>query len=217
MTTRGFASSVGIGLAVVLSVAALFIAVSSGAPVTDGNFAGNRAGLQEFVDGIKAGDLTTKWVGGALPVRSDEMVVYTNRTGRDVYADFASVDVITGETASSTYKISLFATTTTSIASSMDFGTLAEGKRALIQSLAIATSTTASSTSSVYAAARGASSGNGSVVIPDGSSLLMYLQQDTTAGSITCARNGACETATSSNRGFNPRVKVRLVTFGTSL
>lgn len=217
MTTRGFASSVGIGLAVVLSVAALLVAVSSGAPVTDGNFAGNRAGLQEFVDGIKAGDLTTKWVGATLPARSDDMVIYTNRTGRDVYADFGSVDVVTGETASSTYKISLFATTTTSVASSMDFSSLAEGKRALIQSLAIATSTTASSTSSVYAAARGASSGNGSIVIPDGSSLMVYLQQDTTAGSITCARNGACETATSSNRGFNPRVKVRLITFGLSL
>lgn len=194
-------------IAVVISIASLITAFSGG---NSAGLGGERAGLQNFIDGIKAGSISIKWVSGKLAPGADDQVIYTNRTGRDVYADFGSVDVLTGETASTTFKVSIFATTTTSVPVTQDYTALAEGARALIQSYTFATSTTATTTSSVRAAVEG--KGNGSIVIPDGSSLMLYMQQ--TYGNV--CTGAVCETATSTNRGFNPKYKVRLDTYGDS-
>jgi|CXWL01.1.fsa_nt_gi hypothetical protein len=196
--------------AVAIAIVALAFSIFGGAQAPAGqNVGGERAGLQEFIDGIKAGDLNMKWASAKLPPQATSVQVYCNRTGQDVLSDFGSAVVLTGETASSTTKFSIFATTSTSIATWVDFGTLAEGKRALIQALGIATSTTASTTNSVYAAVQG--KGNGAILIPTGSCVYGVLQQDTTACSIAGAANGAaCETATSTNRGFNPIFNVRV-------
>lgn len=206
-------------VAVVIAVVAITIVLIGGktsapAPAqnVDQNAGGERAGLQEFKDGIKAGDLGSKWITKTLPPLTTQVKLYCNTTGRDTILDYGSVLVKTGETASSTSKVSIFATTTTdTIAATNDFATIAEGRRALLQALTISTSTTASSTSSVYAAR--VNQGNGAVVVANNSCVWGYLQQDTTACSSAGAVAGAaCETATSSNRGFNPIFNIRIHT-----
>lgn len=206
-----------VGVAAVVIVTGFFAlrpapAPTTDAPSTDGqqNVAGQRAGLQEFNDGIKAGDMNTKWVARTLPVGSASVPLYTNTTGHDVYADFGAADVLTGQTSSSTFMVSLFATTSSSSAvpAWADFGTLAEGARALINAVALATSTTATSTNSVLAVAQ--AKGAGAVVVPNGATLFGYIQQ-TYATKCTGA---TCETASSTNRGFNPQFRVRLSTYG---
>ncbi len=210
------------GIAVVVLVAAavigaFFLGHRQAAPATEttDELAGQRAGLQEFNDGIKAGDQLTKWVSGKIPPGSNYVKVYTNTSGRDVYADAGSIDIVTGETASSTVDLAMFASTTSAIPATQDFTALAEGKRALIQGVAVATSSTATSTNSTLAAVQG--KGAGRIVIPNNSSLYVYMQQNTTRCSIAGAVSGAaCETATSSNRGFNPVYQLRLSTYGLS-
>lgn len=205
-------------VAVAIAILALGISTFGGAPASqDQNVGGERAGLQEFVDGIKSGDINGKWISKKMDPLSNSVQIYRNTTGHDVIIDLGSANIITGETASSTSKISVFATTSSSVATWVDFGTLAEGKRALIQGVAIATSSTATSTNSVLSAVQG--KGNGFVLVPTDYYVFGVLQQDTTACSIAGAVNGAaCETATSSNRGFNPifNVHVRSVRNVTS-
>lgn len=203
-------------VAVVIAVVAITIALFGGkttatvpADNADQNVAGERAGFQEFKDGVKSGDLAGKWISKALPPAVNQVKLYCNTSGRDTILDYGSMLVKTGDTASSTFKGSLFATTTTdSIPATEDFATLAEGRGALIQASSIATSTTASTTSSVYAVA--IKQGNGAVVVPTNSCVWGYLQQDTTLGSVACAASSKCETATSTNRGFNPIFSIRV-------
>lgn len=204
-------SIIAAGIAILLSLVA--ISVSFFGPVTSPqSLGGERGGFQEFFDGVMIGQVDQKWVQSKIEPGVDEVALYTNRTGQDVYADFGTADIITGETASTTFKVSIFATTSSSTAvpTWANFGTLAEGKRALIGGVILATSTTATSTNSTLAAVSGI--GAGSVVIPDGSTLFGYMQQ-TYANQCT---GSVCETATSTNRGFNPKFKVRLTTYGKS-
>lgn len=202
---------IGIGVAVAMSLFALVhsFSGSSVSSIVPG-LAGERAGLQEFVDGIKAGSVSSKWVSATLPVGTDQAVLYTNRSGKDVFADLGSVSIITGETASSTFKVAVIATTTTSVGAWQAYSAVVEGGRALIQNYRVATSSTATSTSSTLAVAQGL--GNGNVLIPDGSSLIFYMQQ----GYGNVCTGSVCETATSTNRGFNPKVRVFLQTYGNS-
>lgn len=200
------------GVAVVLAALTLFFVFSTSpaqAP-TGEKVGGQRAGVQEFVDGIKSGSVNSKWVSASLPAGASSVVLYTNRTGHDVYADFGSVDVLTGDTASSTQKAFLFATSSsnTSVPTWADFGTVNEGVRALIGGYTIATSSTALTENSVVAAVN--SIGNGAVLIPDGSTLFGYLNQTYA----TKCTGSVCETATSTNRGYNPVFKARLETYG---
>jgi len=200
--------SIGVAIAVVISVVALICSFAfKGGSTPSDNVSGERAGLQEFQDGIKAGDVNAKWVSRTLAPNTNSVLLYANTTGKDVIVDYGEINVITGETASSTGKISLFATTTSSIPTGVDFSTLAgnAGKNILINSVILATSTTATTTSSVYAATAG--KGNGSIIVPDGSYLFGLLQQNT----VGClGATGLCEVATSSNRGFNPVFNVRI-------
>lgn len=208
-------------VAVAIAIAALIFSVTHrGTEVTppapaDQAVGGERAGLQEFVDGVKAGQLVSKWITAPLPPLTNQVKLYCNTSGRDVFADYGSAIIISSDTASSTSKIHLFATTTSSsIPTTEDFATIAEGKGALLSNVQIATSSTATTTSSVYAAA--AKLGNGAVMVPNNSCIWGYLQQDTTAASSLCSSNGKCETATSTNRGFNPVFNVRLETINSN-
>lgn len=212
-TSKG--TSVGV-VAVAIAILALGISIFHTAPAATNDQAvgGERAGLQEFIDGIKAGDLNEKWISKKMAPLSNSVQIYHNTTGHDVIIDLGSAAIITGETASSTSKVSIVATTSSSVATWVDFGTLAEGKRALINAIGIATSSTATSTNSVLAAVQ--SKGNGFVLVPTDYYVFGILQQDTTACSIAGAAAGACETATSSVRGFNPvfNIHVRSISTG---
>lgn len=177
--------------------------------VTTENAGGERAGIQEGIDGYKAGDLNSKWKSAKMEVATSSVKVYCNTTGNDVVADYGEAIIPTGSTASSTSNVSLIATTSTSIPTWVDFGTLTEGKRALLQGIVIATSTTATTTNSVLASAQGKSAG--ATLIPTGSCIFGVLQQNTTlCGTQGNASGAACESATSTNRGFNPIFNVRV-------
>lgn len=161
-----------------------------------------------FVDGAQLGDNAQKWVTKTMSSGSNSVLIYTNNTGRDVYGDYGAAAIATGETASSTFKVSVFASTTSSINVSNDFATLAEGNRTLLNAVPIATSTTATTTSSVYASQLG--KGSGSILIPNGSSVWGYLQANQAAVTGCKGATGLCEQATSSSRGFNPVFDLRI-------
>lgn len=161
-----------------------------------------------YTKGIKMGDQTSTWYSKTVQPGTNQILLYTNTSNRDVYADYGEVDVLTGQTASSTFKLSLVATSSTSISSVLDFSTVANDSRALIASSLVATSSTATSTSSVYAAAK--SFGAGSVIIPSGSSLIGYIQQNTAAVTGCNGAVGLCEAATSTKRGVDPVFKARI-------
>lgn len=195
--------------AVAIAIIALASSFFGGAPApTEDNVGGERAGLQEFIDGIKSGQLSEKWISKKLDASQSSVLLYRNTTGHDVIIDIGSAIILTGETASSTSKISIVATTSASIGTWADFGTLtsvANKKFALVEAYGIATSTTATTTNSVLAAVQ--NKGNGAVLVPNESYVFGFLQQDTVGCGITL---GICETATSTSRGFNPVFNIRI-------
>lgn len=162
-----------------------------------------------FPDGTKNGDLYEKWESSVLPQGTNQVALFTNRTGRDAFVFLGSVDILSGQTASSTYKVSIFSTTTSSVPSTSDYDALAgnTGKASLINGVLIATSSTATTTSSVYASQ--AQKGNGFIVVPNGSTVFGYIQQNTAAVTGCYAATGVCEVATSTNRGFNPVFNIK--------
>ncbi len=174
------------------------------------NVAGERGGLQEFHDGVKAGDLNRFSVYKEMEVLNNEVKLWTNDTGFDAYVS-GSILTDSDDIASSTFNISVFATTSSSVGTWADFGTLTEGARSLIDALTFATSSvaSASTTSSVYAEVQ--AKGHAEILVPNGSSLFGFMKQNTTSGSIACAKAGACETATSSNRGIDPKFKLDIL------
>lgn len=172
-----------------------------------------QADLGQFPEGVKNGDLFERWETATLPAGQASVPIFTNRSGRDVMAFLGSVDVPTGQTASSTSLASIFATTSSSVASTYDFlppTGLTTFKSFLISQIVIATSTTATTTNSVLSTVQG--KGNGFVIVPDGSTLFGYLQQNRAIGNgcFNGAQTGLCESATSSNRGFNPVFNVKV-------
>lgn len=201
-----------IWLVVAVAVVVLLISVfdkKSGVPV-DQSTGLSQTNIGEFPEGVKNGDLFERWFTKTLPPGTNSVALFTNRTGRDVVAVLGSADILTGQTASSTSNVSLFATTSTSIATVQDFTALTGTplKNFLINSVTIATSSTATTTSSIYAVA--VAKGNGMVVVPDGSTVWGYLQQNTTLAATSCVSLGLCESATSTNRGFNPVFNVKI-------
>ena|SRR3990167_4171882 len=123
--------------------------------------------------------------------------VWTNRTGTDVFVNYGSL--MTSGTASTTYRVFMFATTSTSVASTNDFTLISAALNTdIIRAWALATSTTATSTDTHYAIKDGRSDGS-PTRIRNGESVIVYLQS-TFFG--PCS-GSVCETATSSNRGFN--------------
>lgn len=198
----------GVAAVAIAIVALVFSFQSSPAPVADDrDVGGERAGVQNFSDGATLGQATERWYAQTLPVRSEEVLLFRNTFGKDVYADYGEANVITGQTASSSYKLYLIATTSSSIGAWADVTTarlLNTHKAALIDGVEIATSTTATTTSSTYALDSG--KGNGTVLVPDGSYVFGFLQ----AVDLMACADAACEPATSTNRGFNPQFKVKI-------
>ena len=194
--------------AVAIAIVALFFSFqSSPAPVADDrDVGGERAGVQNFSDGATLGQETERWYAQKLPVGSEEVLMFRNTFGKDVYAYYGESDVITGETASSSYKVYLFATTSPSIAAWANVTTavVTTGKSSLINGVTLATSTTATTTSSTYALDSG--KGNGTVLVPDGSYFFGFIQ----AVDLMACADTACEPATSTARGFDPLFKVKI-------
>lgn len=189
----------------IVAIVGIFVSIShpsSPAPVSEEqNVGGERAGLQDFNDGIRVGKGTynTNGFAATVPVGANQVVIFTNNIGRDVIVDYSEVSVTSAQTASSSYTAFVVATSST-VGAWADYGAIAPTKAYSIGGVAIATSTTASTTDSVFAIARG--SGNGSVLVPAGQKLVGYFRLNTTA--CNPAVVGLCEVSTSTNRGFNP-------------
>lgn len=176
----------------------------------DTDLAGQRAGLQEFINGIYLGNKDShagenvEWYTNSIPVGSDSVKLFTNDTGKTLFADFGAFENSSG-TASSSYKVNLFATTSTSVpASHWDVAVVATST-GLLRNITIATSTTATTTNSVQAAALGA--GNGGVIIPPNWSVFGFIQPFNAIAGVVA---GQGEFATSSLRGFAPNFTVRI-------
>ncbi len=139
------------------------------------------------------------WVGGKIIAKSNS-AFYKNVSGQTEY--FENVEVSTDGTASSTYKVYAYATTSAP-RTIYDFSAPVQNANTLIwiNGFAIATSSVATTTSSDDTKGTGAGPAAGSVIqVPNNSYLDIVLVQNTTG----C--NGAtsvCETATSTARGFN--------------
>lgn len=201
---------VAVAIAVIALTFSLFNGTSPApapSPTNSDNVGGERAGLQEFFDGVKAGNIGSKWIGKTLPPLANAVLLYRNTSGKDVIIDYGEVNVLTSQTASTSYRVHIFATTSSSIVASTDYTALAEGRRSLI-GVTLATSTTATTTNSVSSAIIGR--GNGAVLVASDSYVFGYIQNLPLEGGGPLCTGAACETATSSNRGFNPVFNIRI-------
>lgn len=155
-----------------------------------------------FPNGIKVGDVNEQWVTTTLSYGQDQVSIL-NTTGRDLIVDYAEVQTIADHrgnaTASSTYDLAVFATSTTNVPNSHDFTPLAFDKYQLIRAT-FATSTTATTTNSVGSTRTG---GQGAIRWPADWSLTVYLNRATNGA----CKAGTCETATSTNRGFDLKLR----------
>lgn len=183
-------------VAVAIAVIAIGVSVYGGGQTQapDGqNVGGERAGLQEFIDGIKPGDQTVIWKKGTIGAGQNQGS-WRNNLGKTVFVDLS--EVYTTGTASSSIKI--YVATSSSATLSSDFAApFASG----IDGKAVATSTVL--TNFVYNSSKDAGT-NGRHVFPvvSGEYVVTAILQDTTA----CLSGGAglaCESATSTSRGFS--------------
>lgn len=173
---------------------------------------------QTFQRGLTVGDGTSgandlTFPGGSTAVIGGSMRAGTridywqNTTGATVYVSNAVYGWTSG-TASSTYQHNLFATTTspTTIASLYSYTAMTEAINGISTFLSrdhqIATSTTATTTSSVLRLTAGR--GSGMVAVPNNGYLIYMMQNIASGGGGPLCSGSVCETATSSNRGFNP-------------
>lgn len=161
-----------------------------------------------FVKGAKLGDATDRWIVKTLESGQNQVVLYRNTTGRDQWVTYGDTTIESADTASSTFKAYIFATTTSSVGVWADFGTIASLKGDLLRGVLIATSSTATTSSSVLAVTTGR--GNGAILVPDGAYVIAYWQQN--IDTITGCRGavGLCEAATSTRRGADPIFRIRL-------
>lgn len=124
---------------------------------------------------------------------------WTNKTGRTVLVDYGDV-VQTGGYASSTMRVSILATTTTSainpyVAPKVSTSTMSNF---LIDNARLATSTPPNF--AINADVGGGTNATGTIAVPDGTSIVVLLQQGDYEPGCT---GSVCEPATSTNRGFN--------------
>lgn len=158
-----------------------------------------------FVNGISSGPaaVAESWAVKSILAGQDEAVLLTNNTSADVFVDYAEIQLIANaagtQTASSTYNVRLFATSTATIPASHDFTAVTSDKYSLIVGT-WATSTTATTTNSVGTVPLG---GQGSIRLPANWSLVAYINR---TGGATCS-GVSCETATSSKRGFDIKAR----------
>lgn len=196
-----------VGLAVAVALIGVVAIASSGkdeappaAPVavesSDPNLQGERAGLQNFTDGAKLGTQNTRWYSGTIAAGANQGF-WLNNTGVTVYADLA--EMITTGTASTSYDF--FIGTTTAATLSSDFTDPFSG---LVDDKVVATSTNALPVANSIKDA--GTNGRGVVAVPVGAYVFFTFQQ-TFAGNCT---GSLCETATSTNRGFDVNWNLRV-------
>lgn len=166
-----------------------------------GNVTGN---IDSYTNGVMfGGNLVNRWVTGTLGAGQNQGN-WRNTTGRVVYADLGEFSTVGTSstaltaTASSSFEFFFATSTTATLASDYTnpFGNLLNGS-------VIATSSPATTTSSLDFARLGYK------VIPIQSNeyLIFTMQQLSASG---CSIGGACEPATSTNRGFNVDWRARL-------
>jgi hypothetical protein len=159
-----------------------------------------------FSNGIKVGDVNVNWLPTQTIGAATDRASYTNTTGKTLYVTLGEVDLIANaagtQTASSTYRVRVFATSTSALASTQNFTAPVLDKYSLVVGT-WATSTTASTTNSVGSVPLG---GQGVIQLPPDWTLFTYIQAvDIPA----CAGAGKCEAATSTKRGFDVKVRAQ--------
>lgn len=144
----------------------------------------------QYVAGTCLGSLPVceNWAGGKIEAKSNQ-ASWRNTTGGVVYVDLA--ELATDGTASSSFKLYVGTSTAATIAS--DF---TAPFASLINGVILATSTIATTTTNYDVAAQTPHS----IRVADGVYVNFQLQEK---DSNACGVAGTCETATSSNRGFN--------------
>ena len=147
-------------------------------------------------DDLGLGPRIQDYQGGEMAAGDNEDF-WTNDTGNTVFFDKSVVT--TSGTASSSYRLYQFASSSPTVPSGNYYSALTEGNsrigNALIGGIVIATSTAATSTNSTMASIVG--KGAGVIAVPAGWSLITYYQQ---VDSASCG--GVCEPATSTNNGL---------------
>lgn len=130
---------------------------------------------------------------------------WTNKTGRTVYVDYAEFDAVGTGFASSSLRISAFSTTTATVSTGMFLtAPVQTGAGAIASSsLLIDNRLIATSSPALYLTINSdlnpGTNATGTVAVPDGSSVLFYLRQDS---AVNCT-GSSCEAATSTNKGIN--------------
>lgn len=159
---------------------------------------------ETFPNGVSFGkpqSIDVNWAADKIPAKSN-FAFWKNTTGQKVWVDYAEIS--TDGTASSTYKIFGFATSTAYNAALYDFTAPAMNATTwiAISSFQFATSSAATTTTNIDRAAAGKT-----VPVANGSYFIFNLMNVDSG----CASqsSGVCETATSSKRGFNLPWRIR--------
>ena len=165
--------------------------------------AGQLIASQEFVNGSSTEAMHDDTISAGTSIKS-----VRNNTGSTIWVDLTTQGWTSG-TASSSYRIYIFATTTSAseITRVYDFTAFTEalnGPNTFLIAQTYATSTTATTTNNITNFHSG-EIGNPVIEVASGDFVHTFIQ----VGDLTCELGGAvlpggCENATSTNRGFNP-------------
>lgn len=186
-------------VSVVVALVTVFAATPA-APTPVNNTVGvSQTNVGEFPEGALIGDAFVKVVTGTIPAGSNQ-ASFRNTTGKTVYVD--QVIVRTTGTASTTQRISVGSGSSATIA---DF-TLPTYALSSLLNYVLATSSAATTTSSVHGA--GATDRAGVIAVADGDYINIALTQTFVQGNCS---GSVCETATSTNRGFNLEYLIRVL------
>lgn len=195
-------------VAVVVAAGVSYVVAPSVTSSTLGGSINNvQSVIWQFSKGVSLDSSDSNGGGGSVLVTKSGTIgtgqnqgVWTNKTGRTVYVDYA--DVITTGAASSSFKITALATTTSSIAASM-WLTAPTSATAATTTTLIGDAILATSSPAGYIInsdiTTGMTNASGTVPVLDGQSLIFYIRQ---AFGNACT-GSVCEQATSTNRGFN--------------
>jgi hypothetical protein len=188
------------GIAVVIAVIALIVGMrgptSVVLPSNDG-LGGQRGGMQEFVDGIKAGDRTSIWRTGTIPASTNQSAWCNTQIGKTAYVDIAEMS-FTGN-ASSSMRVSIGTSTASSITNNYT-----APYAGLVDNYLLATST--GSTIVANNIIDNGTNGRGIVGVATSECVNFIFRQDST-GACT---GSLCEAATSTARGFNGAWNLRI-------
>lgn len=180
---------------VALAVAvAAFFGLSHAIPASAPSAGYTQSNLGEFPEGAKLGDAGVRNVAISIPAGSDQFA-YHNTSGRTQYVSVPALS--TTGTASTTFTV----TAGTSTAATFNGFTVQSGAqsvKALLNAF-IATSSVATTTNSLQGPGAQTGQGAGVIALPDGGYLNVGIYQTYA----TQCTGSVCETATSTNRGFN--------------